>query len=528
MSSAAWKIPVYTKPPQSGKTQDAIIVPMSISISKGRVPVVIIPPRIQLQKQLNTRVSNSLGIGDSEIGKFDTGSVETRLGSYKQAIKLLESKKLKCFIVLNNTHGIDKLLLTMALSGHKFDVIVDEIHGFLKTPPQVDNKFSEKPQEFETIIKQTNKSLRPLNLDKLGRLAILIHMCKTRDFNLIGTTATVSFIAQSKIVKSLNINPTVVKIDVPECYHGWKDIPKKYYKDNYTDAIRKILKRSPLGTITMCHVGNAVKKHIEAAQNWVTLCKQQGHYNTCAIIDNSEGYTIYNSDMVPFKYDKKSTTEPWVIVNKCLGKRYRFIGIFGDRCMSESNTYQKCNDEVNCPINDMIVMPCKTSLDDMTLIIQKVGRIFGNDSNENRRTIWVVEGDNVKIERGMKLDDKLQDEGQLGVVDYPSVKKSLSASNNYGKKTTNYENTEKRFMAYRKHNTKIAMFVRSLDNSRISYAKKELLDRLSDAGYEHPEQMLNTFCTDDNFAFYLFERELETYTWVPGILEVHRRVFLSS
>ncbi len=50
---------IKVKPPQSGKTKDAIIDPMLESICNERLPIIIIPPRLQLQEQLENRTHNN-------------------------------------------------------------------------------------------------------------------------------------------------------------------------------------------------------------------------------------------------------------------------------------------------------------------------------------------------------------------------------------------------------------------------------------------------------------------------------------
>lgn len=471
------KFPVFVKPPQSGKTKDAIIEPMKKSLACCRVPVIILPSRIQLQKQTTKRlIDEDMGLSESNIGRFDTGT--RNRNAWRECVTKLDRGSLRALIVLNNCSGIVKLLRVMVKSEKLFDIIIDEIHGFFNVDYQEPNE--------EPFWK--NESVT--NLDVSTRMSLLFGILRAKDHTLSGTTATVSYVAQSKLMKEFDLTPFVVKLSIPDCYQGYDQIPKKIYSNGLRECLNNIIAKNPQGTVTMCHVDRKQEKHYEAADWWIDLCLYNDvpRSNILAIVDNGDGYTLFNWTKTVKKYDKSKTSEPWRLIDAYKNKfGYHHIGIFGDRCMSESNTYQKCSGGINCPINDLVVVPFNHSLDNMTIMIQKIGRIFGNDTiGGNRRTIWFPKGPYVEqLDRGLRLDQLIQQECNLAQVNYPRLKKSAKATR---------EN---------KGGTKIARFRASLQAGRI-YSKKEVIELLSD--YKNPEAMLHSFCTKDNFAAHMLEK----------------------
>lgn len=470
------KFPIFVKPPQSGKTKDAIIEPMKKSLSLGRVPVIILPSRIQLQKQTTKRlIDEGMGLSEANIGRFDTGTRSRN--DWRDALDKLSRGTLRVLIVLNNSSGMVKLLRVISKSDKLFDIIIDEIHGFFNVDYQEPN---EKPF-------WANESLT--DIDVSTRMSILFGLLRTREHTLSGTTATVSYVAQSKLMKEFDLVPIVVKLRVPDCYQGYDNIPKKIYSKSLRECLNNIIAHNPQGTITMCHVDRKQEKHYETADWWIDLCLANGvpRSKVLSIVDNGDGYTLFNWAKVMKKYDKSKTSEPWRLLDAYKNKfGYTHIGIFGDRCMSESNTYQKCSGDINCPINDLVVAPFNHSLDNMTIMIQKIGRIFGNDTiGGNRRTIWFPKGYKDKLDMGLRLDELIQSECNLAKVNYHRIKKSAKAT---GEK---------------KGGTKIARFRASLEAGRI-YSKDEILGLLSE--YRSPEAMLHSFCKRDNFAVHLLEK----------------------
>ena len=475
------KFPVYVKPPQSGKTRDAIIEPMKKSLARGRIPVVVLPSRIQLQKQTTRRlIDEQMGLTEQNIGRFDTG-VRNR-NSSSECVEGISKGSLRALVVLNNSSGITKLIYTMVKSEKKFDIIVDEIHGFFNMDFREPNEepFWEKLREGKTI-----------KLDPSTRMSILFGLIRSKEFTFSGTTATVSYIAQSKLMKELDLVPLVVKLKTPECYLGYDQIPKKIYSGDFRDCLRSIIRNNPLGTVTMCHVDRKQETHYQVAELWIDSCLADGvsRDNILALVDNGDGYTLFNWAKIVKNYDKSKTSEPWKIIDTYKNKfNYTHIGIFGDRCMSESNTYQKCVGDTNCPINDLVVVPFNHSLDNMTIMIQKIGRIFGNDTiGGNRRTIWFPRGYKSRVELGLHFDELIQNECNLARVNLRAIRKRVEPKSD---------------------GTKIGRFRDSLDSSRL-YTRKEIITLLGE--YKYPDAMLRSLCRENNYSVHLLEQIGDNY-----------------
>lgn len=568
MLNETFKFPIYVKPPQSGKTQDAIIRPMEESFRQGRIPVIIIPSRIQLQKQVTKRLISEFqsqedinvqkiidmtSLSPKKIGRFDTGNVGNRLSGSIDALKRISDNSVKTFVVLNNKAGMTKLLCTMAQTDKKFDIIVDEIHGFFNLSTN-DTDIQElqfmTDTQFWKILNfsiQRKKILsdRKVKLDNLERIVTLFEIIRKGGHKFSGCTATVSYVAQSPLIKLLNLDPRIIKLNIPECYYGYERIQKETYEGSYKIAIGYILEdisKTGESTTTMCHVNRKQEKHKEAAFYWIDTCLEKGidRLRILAMIDNGDGYMFYDHRKNNLLIEKMRVSEPWRIVNTLKTKGYDVIGIFGDQCMSESNTYQKCSGDVNCPINNLIVVPFNHSITKMTVMIQKIGRIFGNDTiGKAKRTIWFpeCEGESyqTKLEKGLALDYHLQKESTIRRVNFKRAAKlaksgKLDQDGNIIEEAesqnihVNYDDLEDRFRNYKTANTKIARFVRSLDNTRDSYTKEYLIDLIEKSGYNNSSQMLHSFCTNDNFSLYLFIKN-EYYSLIPEVKEIHKKVF---
>lgn len=571
MSSDILKFPIYVKPPQSGKTQDAIIRPMEESFSQGRIPVIIIPSRIQLQKQITKRllgefkkqdntniekIINMTSLSSNKIGRFDTGNVGNRLSGSIEALRKISDGSIKTFVVLNNKAGMTKLLCTMVQSDKKFDIIVDEIHGFFNISLgdldveelkfMTDTKFW-KVLEFARNRKKLLND-RKIKLENTERIFTLFEIIKKCGHKFSGCTATVSYVAQSLFVKMLNLDPRVIQLDIPECYYGYERVIKESYEGSYKVAIGFILEdtvQTGESTTVMCHVNRKQQAHKEAAFYWIDTCLEKGidKLRILAMIDNGDGYRFYDHRKNTLLIEKINVSEPWRIVNTLKCKGYDVIGIFGDHCMSESNTYQKCSDDVNCPINHLIVVPFNHSLAKMTVMIQKIGRIFGNDTRgEAKRTIWFpeCEGESyqTKIEKGLSLDYHIQKESTLRRVNFKRAVKLAKSGrlDRYGniveqnnEEHINYEDLEDRFRNYLTANTKIAKFVRSLDNTLEIYTKEYIIDLLSKAGYNQPQSMFISITTNNGYgSMQFFEtNNYSSYLLIPEIKAIHKKVFTS-
>jgi hypothetical protein len=548
VNAMSLKFKVYVKPPQSGKTKDAIIEPMRRSIREGRIPVIIIPSRIQLQKQLTSRVMENLDIeriihtyslDEKCIGRFDTGNTTNRLPGSKKAVAGIEDGTLQAFIVLNNIQGMTKLLCTMLQTKRKFDIIVDEVHSFFNVgkvkKEDIEHDIEKGTRRFWEDFGEAKKDGKgapdkKIKLDNVTTIGILFELIKKNNHTFSGTTATVSFIAQSPILDILNLEPKCIMLDVPQCYEGYESIRKKTYNGTYGNAIHEIISLNPVGTTTMCHVGHTQASHYEAASVWIDTCLQNNvdKSKILSIVDNSDGYTLYNWCKNVKVYEKSKTSEPWKLVsfyrNKC---GFTHIGIFGDRCMSESNTYQKCNDGINCPINDLVVMPFIHNIANMTIMIQKIGRIFGNDTiGGNVRTLWfpISEGKKSyqeRLEEGIRLDGLMQREVTLRDIDFKKLVRIVTRPKHTALK---FVDIKARLLSYSTATTKIAKFVRSLASDK-DYSEEAILVLLGDSGYTSPSAMLNSFCQEDNFGMYLLKKVGSRYSMLDSIALYHHLVY---
>ena len=571
MPGELFKFPIYVKPPQSGKTQDAIIRPMEESFRQGRIPVIIIPSRIQLQKQITKRllgefvnhnntnvekIINMTSLSSNKIGRFDTGNVGNRLSGSIEALKKLSDDSIKTFVVLNNKAGITKLLCTMAQSDKKFDIIVDEIHGFfnvsLGDTDIEELQFSINTQFWNVLEFSRNRKKqlndRKIKLDSLERIFTLFQIIRRGNHKFSGCTATVSYISQSPLVKLLNLDPRIIQLNIPDCYYGYERIQKESYEGSYKVAINHILDdivQTNKSTTVMCHVNRKQQTHTEAAFYWIDTCLEKGidKLRILAMIDNGDGYRFYDHRKNTLLIEKINVSEPWRIINKLKCKGYDVIGIFGDHCMSESNTYQKCSDDVNCPINHLIVVPFNHSIEKMTVMIQKIGRIFGNDTlGEATRTIWFpeCEGESyqTKIEKGLSLDYHIQKESTLRRVNFKRVVKLAKSGrlDQYGniieqqeiQKSVNYEDLEDRFRNYLTAKTKIAKFVRSLDSTKEAYTKENIIDLLREAGYKQPQSMFISITTNNGYGsmqFFETNNYYSMFSLITEVRTVHKKVF---
>lgn len=422
------------KPPQSGKTIDAIIKPSLDSIKNDRIPIIIIPPRLQLQYQLTTRIRETVIMIDNKpkriklksIGRFDSGS-NPRLESVEHALERLDKNKIVIFIILNNTYGMNKLLYTLYNKPeYKFDVIIDEAHEFFNIQSNLNLM-----NISDIIGKFKNGQQDQLILDSDECIICLLYLIDKYKWTISATTATVCPIGQIKAYEKIGIRFPVILLPIPDCYFGYNKINKIVYNsDKYKIAFNEIMKTEYTETTTMCHVGRNLNEHEKAGSIWNELGIKYGR-NSVSIIDNQLGYTIIDKEGLREVIQKDKLGEPWMIINLVKSKGYTHIGVFGDQCMSESNTYQKCNNGINIPLNHLVVIKFGNSLSKMTAIIQKVGRIFGNDTTGklNKRTIWFPEQEyKLKFEEGVKLDSFIQDKGIVNNYTYKESIKYIKDS----------------------------------------------------------------------------------------------------
>jgi hypothetical protein len=559
---------ILTKDPQAGKTHDCIVTRCVLSYNRGRIPIVITPSKIALSEQTGGRIVEGVNelflqditnlndiqknlikndlkcFKDGEIGRWDTGSTgKGKLsGNTKKDIKKIRDGDIKALVVLNNKAGISKLNVLLAyMTDKKFDIIIDEAHSILNIGT-LSGRFDFQYDYFNNMINSCPENgdnlvqYGEVPFDQSGRIMYILKQFLERNggISLIGCTATVSYLTQNKTLKDIGIEFPVIQMNIPECYIGYKKCEKKIYRDNIEDAFIEIVQQEKNGTTLMLHSGHKQTCHYKSCETWVKCCKDTGieHNKVGAMTDNSEGYSLYDSHMKLVerikkngKIDNKVLTEPWQAVEK-FKKRFSYLGIFGDICMGESNTYQKCTEEVNCPINHMIMRGIDgVAYKDLTKIIQKSGRLFGNDTSKknNKRTIWFSsEKEQKKYEHGFKLDKHLQNKGlSLSAIIFKDENKIVKKGNfdldgkeietvqrgpNDPDTPDEIESQFKRWHRTR-NQTKIARLMRELKVDKL-YTKQEFLGIAHSVDFKNKDIITN------------MSRSLRTQNGYGNIIEV--------
>lgn len=560
-------IEILTKDPQAGKTHDGIVAGCVLSHELGRFPIVIIPSKIGLQKQTTSRVADGVEVDfvqdiknlneiqkkiikenpkvftTDQIGRWDTGSKgKGKLsGKISKDIKKIREGKIKALVVLDNKAGISKLIVLLAyLKDKNVDIIIDEAHSVLNIGPMTrtfERQYSYFDGLCEDFPEEEAVSYTDVPFDKEGRKMWIIKKFLERQggISITGLTATVSYLTQNQQLKDAQVEFPVIKMNIPECYIGYKKCVKKIYDKEVEDAFRQIIlldKENPNGTTVMLHSGHKQESHHKACETWTRCCKENGidSKKIGAMTDNSAGYCLYDSENKLVKKIEKNGpyTEPWQAVNE-FKKQFPFLGIFGDMCMGESNTYQKCTKDVNCPINHMVMHGLKKyAYKDLTKPIQKSGRIFGNDTSgkDNKRSIWFSCAEEQKrYEHGFKLDKHLQNKGQevsLAMIDFKTENKLVKKKNfdldgkevEYVPRGPNVPDTpdeiEMQFNRWYKtrNQTKIAKMMRKLDAEKI-YTKQQFLDIAHSVGFKNKDIISN------------MSRSLRTQNGYGNIIEVN-------
>lgn len=447
------EIVIYTKPCQAGKTHDCVVVRFALSKIKNRIPILIVPPLIANQQQTKGRIFEGININflDSnpvlsefqknqlknkvpqfkkgEIGIFDSsaeGSEECGTNT-KETLERVRKGEIKAFVVLNNKRGLDRLLALLVSMTEKdkgVDIVIDEVHNVLDINESPN--YNENKVEFEDYIQRcrnrkgvVNTNMIPFTQEEKYNFIMEKFLEKKGKWTISGLTATVSYLSQNEHLESLGIKFPVVKMDAPDCYIGYDKCEKKVYngKEGTKEAFNQILnlEKDNNDFVIMHHAGNKQNFHKHAAKVWGETCEENGKDPKLvgSMIDNANGYSHLdcNGNTIQVVKKGKDFSEPWQAV-KHFKKRTPILGIFGDTCMAESTTYQKCDKENNVYISHLVNKSIKgVTLKQMTKVIQKVGRINGNDSNgsENKRTIWFAsEKEKIKFENGFGLENRLQ------------------------------------------------------------------------------------------------------------------------
>lgn len=574
------EIPIYTKPPQAGKTHDCVVVRMILSFNSGNLPILIIPSKIGFQKQSTGRLVEGAnmnfidgveGLSDTEkdqvkanlkcfkkkeIGLWDSGAIgQGKLsGDVISTLKDIRQNKIKALVVLKNKAGLGKMmcLLSYMLDSDKgVDIIVDESHGFFDISP-IPEIFDLELQQFQeklAFCKQRRISIDYKNIpfDSDGKVVWLMKQFleKKGKWSISGLTATTANICKNTELEKLGIGFPVIRLDTPECYIGYNECEKKLYNKEIKNAFEDIINIRTDEATVMCHSGHRQSNHTGAAKIWARVCKSKGisESQTGSMIDNADGYTLMDSKCRIIKcLSKKKCQEPWQAVNE-YRQKFPFLGIFGDMCMGESATYQKCTDEVNCYISDIVAAPFdkKYTYGQMTKMLQKIGRVYTNDTSgeNNRRIIWFSgEKDMKKFETSLALENRIQKEStnsSLVRVDYKTQENLAKRGKidiegdviitNIPNERASGRTIPERFAKFKNQDTCIANFVKNLDPEKV-YTHDEICQHAADSGYLTPRSIIISLSNDDSsYSFHLLEKEGDSYRLLSSCRDHHKRIF---
>lgn len=406
---------IFCKPPQSGKTS-FIVSRFNLSVQKGHIPVLVVPNNCSLQKQSTIRIVEGVNINhidscisymdqrllvqkpkvfeNSEIGRWDTGNKSKKRlkKSHVKTLEKIDKKELKGFVVLYNKYGLGNLVkLLFSLKDYKVDFIFDEAHSMFRNVIGSNlDKITQKKVKFSAnvlvswILNNTNDN------DK---------------WTITGLTATIGY-----LVKNKNLDFKVVSMDIPDCYKGYLHCDKKINENGIKETFVDIIKNNKKdNTTVMCHCGVKITAHLKTVFDWGEACYEAGidQEKIGSMVDNGSGYSLYDYKGELQKRLKK-TCEAYKVVMK-FKAIYPYLGIFGDICMNQGITYQSCNSNENVNIDHVVIRPFRQSVQNMTPVIQKIGRIFSNDTNNNKRVLWFPSKEHkITTDHGFLFEEYLQ------------------------------------------------------------------------------------------------------------------------
>lgn len=484
---------IGTKPPQSGKTKEFIIDPTLSNIRNNIFTIIVVPSRIALEKQLVHRLTRDSGKDKSFFGRYDTGiPPKDRLGSPGDVLRDFKSKKLGVVIVLNNAQGIKKLnelLVSIIETSEPLHIIMDEAHSVL------------------------------------GSMDSILQKYREMDFwCLTGTTATLT-----GIPRDLDVDIKAIRGVIPSGYIGYPDVSKCIYKKTLDDAFRKIIfQRKGLDkTIVMSHVGHSNEQHNRAGNLWLDTCINSGIAQCCYITDNQDGYSIWTPLGLIARYKKNQFDEPWNVLEQI---NYTHIGIFGDVSMAESNTYQKCDENHNVYISDLVVCSNKYNLDTTFKLIQKVGRLFTNDTvNKNFiRSLWFPDEDTRKrLDQGFEYELRVQDKAikqSLNSLNYKFLRKQVIEDD----VQRIIDEAEEAFPRWARSDTYIiSNIMKSVDPYKV-YSRFEFANFLASQTKSDISVLITNLTSYKNHGYYgkIFQEVYDGYRLYPELIDLHWYYFI--
>lgn len=515
--------------------------------------------------KLQTRiVTKTTQITSKNIGRWDTGvSAKNRLKDADNTMEKIEKGDINIIIALQNSLGIAKLCSLLAYISlyhptKKLHIISDEAHGFLNM------NIKDNQLENNSIVEKINNDIKfytetkkfPRHTEFRENMACNIYWILTKLNNnhfwtYSGTTATLHNITKNNAIKYLELDIGIETEDVSDKYIGYEKCAKKIYRDNNLSVIfDRVIDRRESFAIVMCHSGFKMINHNNTGYEWCKACLEAGinKKKICFITDNSLGYNIYNyKSLIVKSFKKNEVAEPWQII-KIAKENYTHIGVFGDTSMTESNTYQKCDEENDIFLTDLILLPLgvkNIKPSDTSNIIQKIGRIFGYDCREDqrdfKRTIWMFKNNEIgandkkTLEDGFKYDSYTRNYGisnNITQLDPNIVNRKIISGliDSNGNETNSNDYTDDdiviQFNIYKKSNTKVAKFIKSLEVDKI-YEKEQILEMLRVVGYVAPKGIINRYThgfNTDNINF-LSVTGSGKYQITENYKEIFRQVF---
>ena len=365
-------IEILTKSIQSGKTNDAIIAPMLLSIANKRLPILLHPSNLSLTDQSTERIQEGivkyidnlkmneddkqtlkdLGKIKVNVARFDSGVKENL--DIKSLVQKIKSGDVNVMVFLNNKHGLRQLcefLNYVYLSTFtNVDIIVDECHASLSIDLRDDLLFKQQFNESKSVFAEftrlkkefSTKSLKKKEfnyahdaLEFFEELAFpsgsicnfyMAYICFlysiSNNWTMTGVTATTQPLFYNKFIQQnkKDLVFQISRLNIPICYVGLNDIIRKNYTGDIEVGIEKCIKfhlqRNSPKLIMMSHVGPKNIVHLEYAKKFVEIVKAQMDDTVfgMAIIHNQKGFTfnyISSKNVFKIKSCTKKFAEPW-------------------------------------------------------------------------------------------------------------------------------------------------------------------------------------------------------------------------
>jgi len=370
------EIKVFVKPPQSGKTRGSIIEPIRATFDEF-VHIVVIPPCLNSQVQITSRLLSEIDeLDKSMISRFDTGAGMVKMEtSWATAAYRVNTGKVKLVVVLFNKKGKESLKHLLNLTKRRASLYFDEIHSAV-----------------------SGNNLKDFN--------DISDICADRDFPISGNTATVSLVCDARTRGTMVLEP----MPIQSSYRGFDSLEIVPFESmDQEEMYRRIIAENPEGTTLMAHSGYFVFMHKESRDKFIEVLRQSGKHGV-AVVVNGDGISAVDSRTKRGK-KLKPDLELWQTIHK-LRAKYAFIGVFGHTCMKESVTMQQCTPEINSVVDHMVYVSegkCNTTR------IQKVGRMFANDDNGNRRKLWITDRDLNRLKKSFEIEKILLEyRGSIG------------------------------------------------------------------------------------------------------------------